>query len=63
MWAILAEIFMVSTTNYFDDFVALASVGEANSVDHTVKSVLRLLGWKFGCCHSGFSWKEATVIS
>ena len=28
---------MVPTTNYFDDFVALASVGEANSVDHTVK--------------------------
>ena len=47
LWAILAEIFMVPTTNYFDDYVALASTGEARSVDHTVKSVFKLLGWKF----------------
>ena len=38
---------MVTSTNYFDDFAALASVGEASSVDHTVKSLFPLLGWKF----------------
>ena len=47
LWAILAKIFMVPTTNYFDDYVALASSGEASSIDHTVKSVFKLLGWKF----------------
>ena len=44
LWAILAEIFMIPVTNYFDDFVALASVGEASSIEHTVKVVFRLLG-------------------
>ena len=35
------------TTNYFDDFVSVADLREAESVDFTVKAVFRLLGWRF----------------
>ena len=35
------------TTTYFDDFISLATESEAQSVDFIVKTVLRLLGWKF----------------
>jgi len=37
---------MVITTNYFDDFISLAIVAESQSVDFTVKTVFRMLGWK-----------------
>ena len=47
LWAILTSIFWVITTNYFDDFVSLAESREAASVDYTVKTVFRLLGWRF----------------
>ena len=47
MWAILTTIFLTVTTNYFDDFISLATESESQSVDFTVKAVLRMLGWKF----------------
>ena len=47
LWSILSSLFLVVNSNYFDDFVALASKPEADSVDHTVKTVLKLLGWVF----------------
>ena len=47
IWAVLTTIFMVITTNYFDDFISLAIVAESQSVDFTVKTVFRMLGWKF----------------
>ena len=47
LWSILSSLFLVINSNYFDDFVALASKPEADSVDHTVKTVLKLLGWVF----------------
>ena len=47
LWSILSSLFLVINSNYFDDFVALASRPEADSVDHTVKTVLKLLGWVF----------------
>ena len=47
LWAILTTLFGVITTNYFDDFEAIAGEHEASSVEHTVKAVFRLLGWKF----------------
>ena len=31
----------------FDDFISLATESESQSVDFTVKAVLRMLGWKF----------------
>ena len=47
IWSILTSLFGVISTNYFDDFVALSAEPEAPSVEHTVKSVFRLLGWRF----------------
>lgn len=47
LWAILCSIFLVANTNYFDDFVTIASSTEAESVDYTVRAVFRLLGWRF----------------
>ena len=47
LWAILTSVFWVITTNYFDDFVSVADLREAESVDFTVKAVFRLLGWRF----------------
>ena len=47
LWAILTALFGVISTNYFDDFVAIAAEPEATSVTHTVQSVFRLLGWRF----------------
>ena len=44
IWSILTEIFGVLSTSYFDDFVAVADAREASNVDHTVKSVFKLLG-------------------
>ena len=39
LWAILTSVFWVVTTNYFDDFVSIADLREAASVDYTVKAV------------------------
>ena len=55
LWAILTSLFLVITSEYFDDFASIAAVQEALSVDYTVKAVCRLLGWKFAedgptCC-------------
>ena len=47
IWTILTTIFLTIKTNYFDDFISLATEVESQSVDFTVKAVLRMLGWKF----------------
>ena len=47
LWSILSSLFLVINSNYFDDFVVLANQLEVASVDHTVKTVLKLLGWVF----------------
>ena len=47
IWTVLTTIFLTITTNYFDDFISLATEAEAQSVDFTVKAVLGMLGWKF----------------
>ena len=47
LWAILTSLFLVISTNYFDDFVSLAAEPELSSVEFTVKAVFKLPGWKF----------------
>ena len=47
LWSIMASLFKIVMTNYFDDFVAIAAQPECESVTHTVKAVFRLLGWRF----------------
>ena len=47
LWSILTSIFLIVTTNYFDDFVSLAAEPEIDSVDYTVKALFKILGWKF----------------
>ena len=58
LWASLTSLFLVITSEYFDDFASIAAVQEALSVDYTVKAVCRLLGWKFAeggpTCRCGF---------
>ena len=47
VWAILTNIFCVLSTNYFDDFVSIADARESSNVDHVVKTLFGMLGWKY----------------
>ena len=47
LWAILASIFGVFISNYFDDFVALATSCETQSVTAAVTLTFKMLGWIF----------------
>ena len=47
MWHLLVSEFLILTTNYFDDFVTLASVAEAPSVQSCTHMFFRMLGWLF----------------
>ena len=47
LWAIAVSEFLIPWTNYFDDFVTFADVGEQVSVDASVRFLLKSLGWRF----------------
>ena len=47
LWAIAVSEFLIPWTNYFDDFVTFADVGEPASVDASVRFLLKSLGWRF----------------
>ena len=47
LWYILVKEFMVPTTSYFDDFVTLATTGEAPALTACIHMVLKMLGWDF----------------
>ena len=47
LWAILVSIFGVFVSNYFDDFVALATSCETTSVTTAVTLTFKMLGWIF----------------
>jgi hypothetical protein len=47
LWYILVKEFMVLATNYFDDFITLATAPEASAVTSCVQMFFRLLGWAF----------------
>ena len=47
LWAILVSIFGVFISNYFDDFVALATSCETTSVTTAVTLTFKMLGWIF----------------
>ena len=47
LWYILVQEFMVPTANYFDDFVTLATTGEAPALTACIHMVLKMLGWDF----------------
>ena len=58
LWYILVQEFMVPTANYFDDFVTLATTGEAPALTACIHMVLRcwagiLLGREYSLmCHT-----------
>ena len=47
LWAILVSIFSVFISNYFDDFVAIATMDETSSATTAVTATFRMLGWTF----------------
>ena len=47
LWAIMVSIFGVFISNYFDDFVALATSCETTSVTAAVTLTFKMLGWIF----------------
>ena len=47
MWYLLVSEFLILTTNYFDDFVTLATTAEAPSVQSCMHMFFRMLGWLF----------------
>jgi hypothetical protein len=47
LWTILVSIFGVFISNYFDDFVALATSCETKSVTTAVTLTFKMLGWIF----------------
>ena len=47
LWAIAVSEFLIPWTNYFDDFVTFADVGEQVSVDASVRSIFTSFGWRF----------------
>ena len=47
LWAILVSIFEVFISNYFDDFVAIATSCETHSVTAAVTLTFKMLGWIF----------------
>ena len=59
LWAILVTIFGVFISNYFDDFVAIATADATTSVTAAVTLRFKLLGWIFA--ETGD--KAASVIS
>ena len=47
LWYILVKEIMVLATNYFDDFITLATAPESSAVTSCVQMFFRLLGWAF----------------
>ena len=47
IWYILVKEFMILSTNYFDDFVAIATSDESQAVQSCVHMFLKMLGWLF----------------
>ena len=47
LWAILVSIFGIFIPNYFEDFVAISTSREAQSVTAAVSATFKVLGWLF----------------
>lgn len=47
LWYILVKEFMLLATNYFDDFITLATAPESGAVTSCVQMFFRMLGWAF----------------
>ncbi len=47
LWAIGVSELSIPWTNYFDDYVAFASLHEQQSVTGAVHGLFKILGWKF----------------
>ena len=47
LWYLLTHIFFILTTNYFDDYVVVASSHEAQTVTACVQLFFRITGWRF----------------
>ena len=47
LWTIIVKEFLVLTTNYFDDYICLATQSESAMVTSCVHLVFKMLGWKF----------------
>ena len=47
LWYILVKEFWLLTTNYFDDFVSIATATEASAVQACMHMFFKMLGWRF----------------